>query len=170
MCAHNMMIHDQCKSCAMAIPDCTRGLLYAQVCLLTNPIWVVKTRLQLQRVSSLKSASAVSSRAAAARRAGLRASVMSPYRGFADAIGHIAREEGFRGFYRGLLPSLLLVKSCILPCWLPDTVCATSLTGAWFDQLCPQLPAASTATPEQAGSYCVCRCRMAPSSSWCTRS
>ena len=100
-----------------------------QVCLLTNPIWVVKTRLQLQRVSRMKSASAAASRGAAARRAGLRASVTSPYRGFADAVGQIAREEGFRGFYRGLLPSLLLVSAphappCLRawrhhghPCW-----------------------------------------------------
>jgi solute carrier family 25 folate transporter 32 len=83
-----------------------------QVCLITNPIWVVKTRLQLQRAGSLRSlsATAATSRAAAARRAGLRSGMASPYRGFADAVGQIAREEGFRGFYRGLLPSLLLVR------------------------------------------------------------
>ena len=34
----------------------------------------------------------------------------SPYRGFTHAVAQIAREEGFAGFYRGLLPSLLLVR------------------------------------------------------------
>lgn len=33
----------------------------------------------------------------------------APYRGFSDAVKQIYREEGLAGFYRGLLPSLLLV-------------------------------------------------------------
>ena len=37
------------------------------------------------------------------------ASTAAPYRGMADAVTRIAREEGLRGFYRGLGPSLLLV-------------------------------------------------------------
>ncbi|CAL8470130.1 g9672 [Coccomyxa elongata] len=72
------------------------------VCLLTNPIWVIKTRLQLQRVSSLKAAGSK-----AAQRA-VRGS--NPYRGFAHAVRQIAKEEGLKGFYRGLFPSLLLVS------------------------------------------------------------
>ncbi|EIE25905.1 mitochondrial carrier [Coccomyxa subellipsoidea C-169] len=59
------------------------------VCLLTNPIWVIKTRLQLQRRA---------------------ARLSNPYRGFGHAVRQIAKEEGFAGFYRGLLPSLLLVS------------------------------------------------------------
>ncbi len=29
------------------------------------------------------------------------------YRGFADCVGKLGREEGLRGFYKGLSPSLL---------------------------------------------------------------
>ncbi|CAK0772832.1 hypothetical protein CVIRNUC_004004 [Coccomyxa viridis] len=73
------------------------------VCLLTNPIWVIKTRLQLQRATSLRSSAAKVARRVPSTRA-------SPYRGFTHAVRQIAREEGFAGFYRGLLPSLLLVS------------------------------------------------------------
>lgn len=75
--------------------------------MLTNPIWVIKTRLQLQRVSSLKAAGSK-----AAQRA-VRGS--NPYRGFAHAVRQIAKEEGLKGFYRGLFPSLLLVASHFHP-------------------------------------------------------
>ncbi len=74
----------------------------AQVCLITNPIWVIKTRLQLQRATSLRSSAAKAARRVSSTRA-------SPYRGFTHAVAQIAKEEGFAGFYRGLLPSLLLV-------------------------------------------------------------
>ena len=73
-----------------------------QVCLITNPIWVIKTRLQLQRATSLRSSAAKAARRVSSTRA-------SPYRGFTHAVAQIAKEEGFAGFYRGLLPSLLLV-------------------------------------------------------------
>ncbi len=36
--------------------------------------------------------------------------MLAPYRNMAHAVREIAREEGFRGFYRGLAPSLLLVS------------------------------------------------------------
>ena len=77
---------------------------HCQVCLVTNPIWVIKTRLQLQRGPG----PAVSPR--------LRQTVThlrsnaGPYRGFVHAVRQTAKEEGFRGFYKGLLPSLLLVS------------------------------------------------------------
>ena len=74
-----------------------------QVCFVTNPIWVIKTRLQLQRGPGPK----VSPR--------LRQTVThlrgkaAPYRGFVHAVRQIAKEEGARGFYKGVRASLLLV-------------------------------------------------------------
>lgn len=65
------------------------------VSLATNPIWVVKTRLQLQ------------SRAPAAAAA---KTSPPPYRGFIDALTQIARAEGVAGLYKGLSPSLFLVS------------------------------------------------------------
>lgn len=57
-------------------------------CLLTNPIWLVKTRMQLQYDDPH-----------AVR-----------YKGVFDALRTIGREEGIRGLYRGLGPSLLGVS------------------------------------------------------------
>jgi solute carrier family 25 folate transporter 32 len=54
----------------------------------TSPLWVVKTRFMLQ-----------SSRSSVQR-----------YRHTADAFVQIYRSEGLRGFYKGLLPSLLGVS------------------------------------------------------------
>lgn len=81
-----------------------RCRLWLQVCCITNPIWVIKTRLQLQRgpgpvVSSRLQQTATHLRGNA-----------GPYRGFVHAVKQIAKEEGVRGFYKGLLPSLLLVR------------------------------------------------------------
>lgn len=56
--------------------------------LATNPIWVVKVRLQLQG----------------------RDKVSRPYAGFMDGLVSIAREEGVRGLYKGIGPSILLVS------------------------------------------------------------
>jgi solute carrier family 25 folate transporter 32 len=61
----------------------------------TNPLWVVKTRLQTQTLASAGSAGAV------------RAGGGILYTGAADALLRIAREEGLRGLYAGFLPSLV---------------------------------------------------------------
>ncbi|XP_050111998.1 folate transporter 1, chloroplastic-like isoform X2 [Malus sylvestris] len=60
----------------------------ALVSLCTNPIWLVKTRLQLQTPLHQT----------------------RPYSGFYDALRTIIREEGWAALYKGLLPSLFLVS------------------------------------------------------------
>ncbi|PAN45176.1 hypothetical protein PAHAL_9G099300 [Panicum hallii] len=61
--------------------------LQKQVSLFTNPIWLVKTRLQLQTPKNHTSG----------------------YSGFSDALRTILKEEGFLALYRGIGPGLLLV-------------------------------------------------------------
>ena len=55
--------------------------------LLTNPLWMVKTRLCMQKPGN-----------------------PSNYRGLFDALVRIARDEGIRGLYRGLIPGLFGVS------------------------------------------------------------
>ncbi|MCL7027906.1 hypothetical protein MKW94_017303 [Papaver nudicaule] len=59
------------------------------VCLFTNPIWLVKTRLQLQTPLHQT----------------------RPYSGFYDALRTILREEGVSALYKGMGPGLLLQVS-----------------------------------------------------------
>ena len=58
--------------------------------LLTNPLWLVKTRMQLQ----VKTES----------------STVKPYRNLVDAFRTIFREEGVFAFYKGGVPALMLVS------------------------------------------------------------
>ncbi|OEL31168.1 hypothetical protein BAE44_0007812 [Dichanthelium oligosanthes] len=58
----------------------------SEVSLFTNPIWLVKTRLQLQTPKHHTSG----------------------YSGFSDALRTILKEEGFLALYRGIGPGLLL--------------------------------------------------------------
>ncbi|KAM6564650.1 hypothetical protein CsatB_024648 [Cannabis sativa] len=59
------------------------------VCLCTNPIWLVKTRLQLQNPLHQT----------------------RPYSGIYDALRTIMREEGWRALYKGIVPGLFLQVS-----------------------------------------------------------
>jgi solute carrier family 25 folate transporter 32 len=63
------------------------GMLTATI---TNPIWLVKTRLELQsrQLPNLSRPAAI------------------PYLGLVDCLKRIAREEGMLALYRGLVPSL----------------------------------------------------------------
>jgi hypothetical protein len=71
----------------------------AATMLVTNPLWVVKTRLQTQHMGL------VMGRAGAPR---------ALYRGTGDALLRIAREEGLAGLYSGLGPSLLGVMHVVI--------------------------------------------------------
>merc|ERR1719251_503547 len=62
---------------------------------MTNPIWVVKTRLCLQSGDQVKTASR---------------SDPLVYRGFTDALFKIWRHEGLRGLYSGFVPGLFGVS------------------------------------------------------------
>ncbi len=67
----------------------------AATVLATNPLWVAKTRLQVQTAASLRG----SLPAGAAWHA-------TPYKGTLACLRRIAAEEGLRGLYSGLGPSL----------------------------------------------------------------
>lgn len=100
------------------------------VCLMTNPIWVVKTRLQLQE-KGVKFQPSVGPQDCAshtqmkmkmsrgrgpfkggspARDVSLRLQPNNRYKGFLDCLIQVFQTEGFRGLYKGLLPSLFLVS------------------------------------------------------------
>ena len=69
---------------------------------LTNPIWLVKTRMQLQ-VAQLASQVAAAGTTAAA-------GAGRPYSGMFNALVTIVREEGPLALYKGSVPALLLVS------------------------------------------------------------
>ncbi|KAJ4723530.1 Folate transporter 1, chloroplastic [Melia azedarach] len=62
------------------------------VCLCTNPVWLVKTRLQLQTPLHQT----------------------RPYSGLYDAFTTILKEEGWRSLYRGIVPGLFLVSHGVI--------------------------------------------------------
>jgi len=65
-------------------------------CVSTNPLWVVKTRFQVQGIQSFKSSHRVFTKS---------------YTSTVGALYRIAREEGFRGLYSGLGPSIFGVAN-----------------------------------------------------------
>uniref|UniRef100_A0A7S0EFR5 Mitochondrial carrier protein n=1 Tax=Hanusia phi TaxID=3032 RepID=A0A7S0EFR5_9CRYP len=67
-------------------------------CLATNPIWLVKTRLQLQSGGLNKAGGTT----------GTQQTVR--YRGMVDGFRQVIKSDGIFGLYRGLVPSLFLVS------------------------------------------------------------
>ena len=67
----------------------------AVVCGVTNPVWVVKTRLQLQFTRDQGQAPACQHGA---------------YRGLVHGLRTLAAEEGLRGYFYGIVPNLALVS------------------------------------------------------------
>ncbi len=62
--------------------------------LLTNPLWVVNTRMKMQGV----------------RRAG-SGNAKAAYKGLLDGLVRLGREEGTAALWSGTIPSLALVKT-----------------------------------------------------------
>lgn len=65
----------------------------ASMVAVTNPVWLIKTRMQLQM-----------------KRAAKEHNMTAPYNGMLDACRTIVREEGFWALYKGTGPALLLVS------------------------------------------------------------
>jgi solute carrier family 25 folate transporter 32 len=91
--------------------------------LLTNPIWVIKTRLQLQRAdmpttqvsgelvaASKPALSPALARGSANLAAGAATPAYPQYNGIADAFSKVMAQEGLAGLYAGLFPALCLVS------------------------------------------------------------
>jgi solute carrier family 25, member 33/36 len=53
-----------------------------------NPVWLIKTRLQLQEVGHQQKGN-------------------PNYQGYMDCISRVYKEEGFKGFYKGLTASYM---------------------------------------------------------------
>lgn len=72
-----------------------------------NPVFLVKTRMQLEQFSRNHTASAIASAASSSPASNPLLSQTPNYKGYSDCIRRIYAEEGIRGFYHGLTASFL---------------------------------------------------------------
>ena len=86
--------------------------------LMTNPIWLVKTRIQLQLPTTLPSAGSGS---AGSVSAGSMSTASAPtgssnrnYSGIFDGVQQIVKEEGLLALYKGVGPALMLVSHGVI--------------------------------------------------------
>lgn len=83
------------------------------VVLVTNPIWMIKTRMQLQREAAQSGSGKAPYRGIVGTfrsrfAAGLCSACTRNMQ--ADAVRTIVKEEGFRALYRGIIPAFLLTS------------------------------------------------------------
>eukprot|EP00949_MAST-11_sp_MAST-11-sp1_P004535 g4535.t1 len=86
---------ERLSSVDILLCSCQAG---AMTVMLTNPVWLVKTRMQLQVARSERI------------RLGLPETSSRHYKGLVHALREIVRNEGPQGLYRGIVPALLLVS------------------------------------------------------------
>lgn len=80
----------------------------AVMVIFTNPIWLVKTRMQLQMKKYTESTLLMQKQH---NPSGEQVKVKAPYKSAVDAFRTIVREEGFLALYKGAGPAMLLVSN-----------------------------------------------------------
>uniref|UniRef100_A0A7N0ZU98 Peroxisomal nicotinamide adenine dinucleotide carrier n=1 Tax=Kalanchoe fedtschenkoi TaxID=63787 RepID=A0A7N0ZU98_KALFE len=89
--------------------------------LMTNPIWVVVTRMQTHTKAAAKKHQQIQTPASAPDEP-LLAVIESPRYGTANAIHEVYDEAGVRGFWKGVLPTLIMVSNPSIQFMLYETL------------------------------------------------